>query len=599
MILKSINATALEICILLHSKTKSTNRMVMEMPQARIDSQKKRQILEIMHQVANKLLDATEEHQIYRIMSHAINQILPDAFLIITKLQPDDMNFRIMENSGFDMYFNAIEKILGKDPYLMDFPFQDLTEEEREGFDNREIHHFAGGIHDLVHGRINRLICKAIESMLSVADVYAMGFCVDKKYFGGIVLFVTESLVKSGAMNEDAKLAIENIVNQSSTLIQRLRDRATLKQNEETLLNINLQIETLIENSSSGYLFEDASRKILKVNRAFCNIFNITDTDMIVGFDCKDACRKYSVLFDEPEAFVNDVERLLDENKALFNQELNMCNGRVLERDFVPIINSTITGYLWQYRDITERKLIEKKLKEQTELLNELNRTKDKFFTIIAHDLKGPFNSILGLTDLLVTEYDNISEEERLSFIKLLHSSSNSTYKLLENLLEWARLQRGHIDIQPEELNLAGLVNESIEPSLHNAAQKGITVIQNIEDHISVMADDNSIKTVIRNLFSNAIKYTPNGGFVEFNALQNENDIEISIADTGIGMSPDRISKLFRIETSHSRLGTNDESGTGLGLILCKDIVAKNDGKIWVESEPGKGSVFKFSIPVN
>ena len=573
--------------------------MVMEMPQTRIDSQRKRQILEIMHQVANQLLDVTEEHEIYRIMIHSINQILPGAFLIITKLQPDDMNFRIMENSGFDMYFNAIEKILGKDPYLMDFPFQDLTEKEREGFDNREIYHFSSGIHDLVHGRINKLICKAIESMLSVADVYAMGFCVDKKYFGGIVLFITESLAKSGAMNEDAKMAIENITNQSSTLIQRLRDRARLKQNEENLLNTNLQIETLIENSSSGYLFEDVSRKILKANKAFCTIFNITETDMIVGFDCKDACRKYSVLFDEPENFVNDVERLLDENKALFNQELYMLDGRVLERDFVPIIDSTITGYLWQYRDITERKQTEKKLQEQTELLNELNRTKDKFFTIIAHDLKGPFNSILGLTELLVTEYDNISEKERLNFIKLLHSSSNSTYKLLEDLLEWSRLQRGHFEIQKEELNLIRLINESIEPSLTNANQKEITVIKNIESHILVKADSNSIKTIIRNLFNNAIKYTPNGGFVEFNALQNENEIEISIADTGIGMSPDRISKLFRIETSHSRLGTNDESGTGLGLILCKDIIAKNNGNIWVESEPGKGSVFRFSIPVN
>lgn len=573
--------------------------MVMEMFHIKTDSQNKRQILEIMHQVANQLLDVTDEHEIYRIMSHSINQILPGAFLIITKLQPDDMNFRIMENSGFDTYFNAIEKLLGKDPYSIDFPFQDLTEEERVGFDNREIYHFTGGIHDVVHGRINRMICKAIESMLSVADVYAMGFCVEKKYFGGIVLFITHSLVKSGAMNEDAKLAIENIVNQSSTLIQRLRDRNRLKQNEDTLLNINLQIETLIENSSSGYLFEDISRKILKVNRAFCNIFNITDTKLIVGFDCKDACQKYSVLFNEPENFVNDVERLLDENKSLFNQELFMLDGRVLERDFVPIIDTTITGYLWQYRDITERKLTEKKLKEQTELLHELNIKKDKFLTIMAHDLKGPFNSILGLTELLVTEYDNISEEERISFIKMLHSSSNSTYKLLEDLLEWARLQRGHIEIKPEELNLMDLINESIEPSLANAAQKEITVIKNIKDYISVKADNNSIKTIIRNLFNNAIKYTPNGGFVEFNALQNENEIEISIADTGIGMSPDRISKLFRIETSHSRLGTNDESGTGLGLILCKDIVTKNDGKIWVESEPGKGSIFTFSIPVN
>jgi signal transduction histidine kinase len=320
---------------------------------------------------------------------------------------------------------------------------------------------------------------------------------------------------------------------------------------------------------------------------------------MIVGFDCRDACRKYSVLFDEPETFVNDVESLLHENKALFNQELNMRNGRVLERDFVPIINSTITGYLWQYRDITERKRTEKKLKEQTELLNELNITKDKFLTIMAHDLKGPFNSIMGLTELLLAEYDNISEDERLSYINLLYNSSNSTYKLLENLLEWGRLQRGHIDIQQEELNLMDLINESIEPSLPNAAQKKITVVKNIENHILVKADNNSIKTIIRNLFNNAIKYTPNGGLVEFNAIRNGNSVEVSITDTGIGMSPKTISKLFKIEESQSRLGTNNESGTGLGLILCKDIIAKNNGKIWVESEPGKGSVFKFSIPIN
>ncbi len=573
--------------------------MVMEIPQTKDDSQKKRQILEIMHQVANQLLDVKEEHEIYQIMNNAISQIIPGAFQIITKLQPDDMNFRILVESGFEKYFNAIEKLLGKDPYSMDFPFQDLTEEEQQGFNNRKIYHFNAGIYDLVHGRINSFICSAIEKMLSIAEVYAMGFCVDKKYFGGIVLFITNSMMKSGAMNEDVKLAIENITNQSSTLIQRMRDRATLKKNEKILIMANLQIETLIENSSSGYLFEDASRKILKVNNAFCKIFDISNSDTIIGIDCMIACQKYAELFTNSESFVSDIERLFAENKAVFNDELFLRDGRVIERDFVPIINSTITGYLWQYRDISERKHTEKKLKEQTVLLNELNTTKDKFFTIIAHDLKGPFNSIMGLTDMLSSEYNNMTDDERIDYINLLNGASKSTYKLVENLLEWARLQHGHVEIKKRLINLSELANQSIEQFLPNASKKEITVKMEISNNISVIADDYAIKTVIRNLFNNAVKYTPNGGFVEFTALQQENNIEVSIKDSGIGMNQDTINKLFRIEKSQSRLGTNNETGTGLGLILCKDILAKNNGNIWVESEQGKGSVFKFSIPVN
>ncbi|MDP2338559.1 MAG: PAS domain-containing sensor histidine kinase [Bacteroidota bacterium] len=509
------------------------------------------------------------------------------------------MNFRIMESFGFEKYFKAIKKLVGKDPFTIDFPFEDLSNEKLEAFDSRKIYHFPGGIYDLVNGKLNKISCMAIEKMLGIADVCAISFCMEKRYFGGISLFIPASIIKSGYMNYEDELAIETISNQASTVIQRLRDRAALKNNEDTLVKSNLQIETLFENSSSGYVFEDVSRKVLNVNKAFSNMLGIPSAEMIIGMDCKIVCLKYASLFKDSENFVADVEKLIRENKATFNQELIMCDGRVLERDFIPIKNDKIAGFLWQFRDMTERKQIELKLKEQTEQLKELNSTKDKFFSILAHDLIGPFSSILGLSELLSTEYGNLTEDQRLSYFSMLHNSSNSTYKLLENLLEWARLQRGHIEIRKEVLDFRELVNDGIEPCMSNAIIKGITVTNKVTENMMINVENYSLKTVIRNLFNNAIKYTHSGGFIEISAFQNESDIEVSIKDTGLGMSQDTISKLFRIDENQSRLGTNDEKGTGLGLIICKELIAINNGNIWVESEFNIGTTFKFSIPIN
>ena len=559
------------------------------------DVRKNSHILEIMHQVASDLLNVSEEQEIYLILRAAVSKLLPGVFSIITKLQPDDMNFRIVDNSGFDKYFDAIEKLLGKSPYSIDFPFQDLTEEEQTEFNSRKLYYFENGIHGLSHGRISKLVCSAIEKMLHVSEVYVIGFSVEMKFFGGFILFIPDTI----KLGDDIKFVIESIVNQSSSVIQRLRDRENLRKKEEVLQNTNLQIETLIENSRSGYLFEDVDRNILKINKEFCHILGVSSPDSLIGANCKQACRNFSSLFVEAEHFIENSERMFSENNAIFNEELEMLDGRVLERDFIPIKNGTIRGYLWQYRDISLRKQNEKKLREQTELLHELNQTKDKFFAIIAHDLKGPFSSILGITELLVKEYQNLSEEDRMESIQLLDKSANNTFKLLDNLLEWARIQRGYIDVKKEELHLNDLIPESIELLLPVAATKGIKVRINIKQNCSVFADENSIRTIIRNLFSNAIKYTSGGGLIQINAFPNGQQVDVSIKDTGIGMSPDLLGKLFRIEESQSRIGTDNESGTGLGLILCKDIIHKNGGSIWAESEVGKGSVFTFSIPQN
>ena len=233
---------------------------------------------------------------------------------------------------------------------------------------------------------------------------------------------------------------------------------------------------------------------------------------------------------------------------------------------------------------------------KNTELL-QINATKDKFFTIIAHDLKSPFNSILGFTNLLITEYDNLDDEQRVEFINEIDKSSKSSYNLLENLLLWATSQRDGIKINKTENKVSDIINDAIDPYLQSAELKNITVSINSCDDLYVIADKFTLVTTIRNLFNNAIKFTPSNGAIEIVVIHQPQTIEISISDTGVGIPDEIMPKLFQIDENITTLGTDNEKGTGLGLLLCKEFIQKNGGDIIVKSEIGKGTMITFTIP--
>jgi two-component system, sensor histidine kinase and response regulator len=241
---------------------------------------------------------------------------------------------------------------------------------------------------------------------------------------------------------------------------------------------------------------------------------------------------------------------------------------------------------------------LEKKVEQRTLELQELNATKDKFFSIIAHDLKNPFNTLMGFTELLLNNLDSYSSEKLNEFIGILHDTSRQSYALLENLLDWSRSQTGRIQMLQETIDLYSLTEENINLLNNFAAKKSVTLINDIPAGTQVFADQNMIKTVIRNLLSNAIKYTREQGNITLSLTKNDQGIEYQVKDTGIGIKPENLQKLFRIDVNYSTRGTSDEAGTGLGLILCKEFIAKNGGKIWVESEYGSGSTFKFTLPL-
>lgn len=231
------------------------------------------------------------------------------------------------------------------------------------------------------------------------------------------------------------------------------------------------------------------------------------------------------------------------------------------------------------------------------EKLTELNATKDKFFSIIAHDLRNPITTQFSLTSLLIESYDEMKDEERMELIKAADHAGKQTYKLLENLLYWSRSQTGRLDYIPREIQLGELVRESFSLLLENAKAKSVTLIAPDNPEFAAFCDEDMIKTVLRNLISNAIKFSNKGGTVKILFEEKDDKKIISVVDNGVGISETQLQRIFKIDTVSSTPGTNGERGTGLGLVLCKEFVEKNGGKIWVESEVGKGSTFSFSLP--
>ena len=248
--------------------------------------------------------------------------------------------------------------------------------------------------------------------------------------------------------------------------------------------------------------------------------------------------------------------------------------------------------------DITDRKKAEQEINLKNEQLRKINSEKDKFFSIIAHDLRSPFNGFLGLTEIMAKELSSLTSTEIQKIAVNLHNSATHLFRLLENLLHWARMKQGLIPFNPEVTALPPIVFESVEMVHDSAKSKRIRIHYDFADNIEVFADTNMLQTIIRNLVSNAIKFTPRGGQITLCGKENSNkNIEIAIKDNGIGMSPLLVEQLFRIDIQTGRRGTEDEPSTGLGLLLCKEFIEKHGGKIWVESIEGKGSTFIFTIP--
>lgn len=242
-------------------------------------------------------------------------------------------------------------------------------------------------------------------------------------------------------------------------------------------------------------------------------------------------------------------------------------------------------------------KASEEEIKKKNEELKEINETKDKFFSIISHDLRSPFQGLLGISNYLVDEFDNLPNEEIKELISTLNEALRNQYKFLDDLLNWSRLQSGRLTLEKTKFNLHTLV-ENVENLFEtNLQTKKIELINHIPKEQFIFADEDMIFLLIRNLVSNAIKFTKPFGKIEITSYEFEYHLQIVVADNGIGIKPENLDKLFRLDSHYTTRGTNSETGNGLGLTLCKEIVTKHNGQIWVKSEVDKGTKIFFTIP--
>jgi PAS domain S-box-containing protein len=406
-------------------------------------------------------------------------------------------------------------------------------------------------------------------------------------------------------MDKDKIHEDSTILNHTIDELRKVIDH--LKLNEEKLLRKEKLYMSMIENVSSGIALIDQTGKFTLYNNEFLRMFGLSDKSGIKNVNDQNwsewqVFNEDLVLLDVDE---HPVRKAAISGKKVSDQlvGVRLPDGERITWMLIsaePVFGSDgkIEMFICTYTDITELKLANVALLERENELKELNATKDKFFSIIAHDLRSPITSIIGCSELLSDKIKDKEYEYIDELAAVIQRSSWLAMNLLTNLFEWSRFQTGRIEFKPKEMDIIPVIDEALE--LHNASttQKSIFVERKVPESFNIFADRHMIATVMRNLINNAVKFTPEGGKISISVIPQDGRLLVEVSDNGTGMKPEALDRLFRVDTAFSTRGTAGEEGTGLGLLICREFVAKNGGTIRAESEYGKGSRFSFTVPV-
>lgn len=401
----------------------------------------------------------------------------------------------------------------------------------------------------------------------------------------------------------DAEVTLIPTVFRGSTTIQFVaNDISGQKETENSLRLSEEKFNFLSENLLAALWTIDLAGNITTVSPAITNLLGYQPGE-IINFNIS----RFLTLESYAETFRRIVDRKTNFkgrrkptlNKLILEAIAKNGSKKWIEVRSYPVwdLNNNLTGFTGICMDISERIKSENQLRKNEIRLNDLITTKDKFFSIIAHDLRIPFNGILGFLDLLENQYDEIDDSEKKQFIRLIDENARNTLTLLENLLEWSKSQTGKHSFQPVNQKLRPIIDTVVSTLSPTINLKNLILNVMVHDDLEIFADSRMLISIVQNLISNAIKYSYSEGVIDIAATSNNDEVEIMVSDIGVGMTKEFSRTLFKIEEHFSTPGTSNEKGSGLGLILCKDFIEMHNGKIWVESQPGKGSRFIFTLP--
>ncbi len=452
-------------------------------------------------------------------------------------------------------------------------------------------------------------VCRRIKQKENLAEIpvifLSVATDIEEKLKGfrlGAVDFVTKPFHKDELLirvktqldiyflNQTLKEQNDRIVALNLENIETIEE---LKGAKEKVGEGELRFRSIFENNSAAICIIEADTTISMVNSEYCKISGYTKEE-VIGMSWT-----HQIPPDDLERLKEyNRRRQIDPDNAPDKYEFTFYkkNGEI-RHALMSVATLTNKKIIASFSDITERKKAEDELKESEKKLYRLNEDKDRFISILGHDLKNPFNNLLGWTEVLTEEVHKLSRAEIEDIANNIYKSAKITNHLLEDILMWARSQQGSIHFEPKKLRFAELCKNILEILNPTAYAKNITIYDSSSEHLNVYADAEMLKIILLNLVSNSIKFSNSGGKITINAEQNTETVIISVSDNGIGIPSDNLVKLFNLSEVLTTKGTEGETGTGLGLLLCKEFVEKHGGRIWVESEFGKGSDFKFTLP--